>query len=351
MGVAQLGLGLALKLGLGQLHRDDRGETLTAVLAGHLLLVLEDFHLLAVGVEHVGQGLLEAGLVHAALGGVDVVGEGHQNLVVGVGVLHGDLRDGVVLHAGHVDDAVVDGGLVLVDEGHKLPDAALIVHGVLLLHAGTAVLNDNLQSGVQEGLLPHAGMEDFVVIDRVLKHLGVGLEHHLGAVAVGLAHDGHALGDLATGELHLVDFAVLVDAHLQPLGQGVDHAGAHAVEAAGHLVAAAAELTAGVEDGEHNLQSGQAGLGLDIHGDAAAVVGDGDDVTLQNGHVDTVAVAGQGLVDGVVHDFVHQMVQARGGGGADIHTGPLAHRLQALQHLNLTAAVLVVHLSGALFQF
>ena len=63
-----------------------------------------------------------------------------------------------------------------------------------------------------------------------------------------------------------------MDPHLQPLAQGVDHAGAHAVEAAGHLVAAAAELAAGVEDGEHHLQGGQAGLGLDVHGDAAAVV-------------------------------------------------------------------------------
>ena len=50
--------------------------------------------------------------------------------------------------------------------------------------------------------------------------------------------------------------------------------GAHAVQAAGDLVAPAAELAAGVQDGKDHLQGGLAGLGLDVHGDAAAVVHD-----------------------------------------------------------------------------
>ena len=40
------------------------------------------------------------------------------------------------------------------------------------------------------------------------------------------------------------------------------------MQAAGDLVPAAAELAAGVEDGEHHLQGGLAGLGLDVHRDA-----------------------------------------------------------------------------------
>ena len=55
-----------------------------------------------------------------------------------------------------------------------------------------------------------------------------------------------------------------------------------------------------------------------------------------------VAVTGQGLVDGVVHDLVDQMVQSALTGGTDIHAGALAHRFQALQDLNLTGVVLVV---------
>lgn len=188
-------------------------------------------------------------------------------------------------------------------------------------------------------------MEDVVVVDGgVGEHLGVGLKGDHGAPLFGIAGHGHLLGDLAPGEFHLIDLAVLVDLDLQPLAEGVDHAGAHAVEAAGHLVAAAAELTAGVEDGVDNLQGGPPGLGLDVHGDAAAVVGDGDDVALPDDDVDLVAVAGQGLVDGVVHDLIDQMVQAGGGSGADIHAGPLTDGLQALEDLDLRAAVFVLDL-------
>jgi hypothetical protein len=71
-----------------------------------------------------------------------------------------------------------------------------------------------------------------------------------------------------------IDLAVFEYLDLQPFGQGVDHGGAHAVEAAGDLVAAAAEFAAGVQHGVHHLKRGLAGLGLDVHGDAAAVVGD-----------------------------------------------------------------------------
>ena len=46
------------------------------------------------------------------------------------------------------------------------------------------------------------------------------------------------------------------------------------MEAAGDLIAPAAELAAGVEDGEDHLQGGLARLGLDVHGDAAAIVDD-----------------------------------------------------------------------------
>ena len=56
-------------------------------------------------------------------------------------------------------------------------------------------------------------------------------------------------------------------------------------------------------------------------------------------HHDGVAEARQGLVDGVVHNLVHQVVQPPGAGGADVHARALAHGLQAFQHLDLVAVV------------
>ena len=147
------------------------------------------------------------------------------------------------------------------------------------------------------------------------------------------------LQNVAAAEAHLIDLAVLVDLDLQPLGEGVDDRGAHAVQAAGHLVAPAAEFAAGVQHGEDDLQRALAGLLLNIHGDAAAVVGHANDVPLFDDDLDMGAVAGQRLVDGVIHDLIHQMVQARGRGGADVHARPLADRFQTLQNLDLRSIV------------
>ena len=76
--------------------------------------------------------------------------------------------------------------------------------------------------------------------------------------------------------------AVAADIDPQPLRTGVDYGCADTVQTAGHLVAGVltAELTACVEDGINDGDGGQTGIGLDIHGDTAAVVGDLNDVIL-----------------------------------------------------------------------
>ena len=94
IGVSELLLGLALELGLRQLDRDDGRDALAHVLARDLVVALDDVVLLAVGVDDPRQRRLEAGLVHAAFGGVDVVGKGDQVFVEAVVVLQGDLGDG-----------------------------------------------------------------------------------------------------------------------------------------------------------------------------------------------------------------------------------------------------------------
>lgn len=116
------------------------------------------------------------------------------------------------------------------------------------------------------------------------------------------------------------------------------------MQAAGHLIAGilAAELAAGMEHGVHDGDSRDAQLGLDVHGDAAAVVRNFDDVAGLDGDFDVGAVAGQSFVDGVIYDLIDQVVQAGGAGGTDVHTGALAHGFQAFQDLDLCAAVGVV---------
>ena len=69
--------------------------------------------------------------------------------------------------------------------------------------------------------------------------------------------------------------------------------------------------------------------------DAAAVVDDPAAAVGQQGDVDAGAVAGHGLVDGVVDDLPDEVVQAGRTGGADVHAGPLADRIEALEDLDI----------------
>ena len=80
---------------------------------------------------------------------------------------------------------------------------------------------------------------------------------------------------------------------------------------------------------------------MDAHGEAAAVVLDGDGaVGVQRDH-DVVAEARQRLVHGVVDDFIDEMMQSALIRGADVHARTAANGLQTLEDLNLTFVIVV----------
>ena len=133
-----------------------------------------------------------------------------------------------------------------------------------------------------------------------------------------------------------------VDVDVHPRGQRVDDREADAVQAAGGDVRAAAELAAGVQLGRHHLDAGQPGLGLLVGRDAAAVVVDLDGVVGVQGDLDPVRGAGQRLVDAVVDDLPEAVHEAAGVGGADVHAGALADRLQPLEDEEVCRVVRVV---------
>ena len=124
-------------------------------------------------------------------------------------------------------------------------------------------------------------------------------------------------------------------------GQRVHHRHADAVQAAGDLVGVGVELAAGVQLGHDDLggRALELVVVLDAGRDAAAVVQHRDRVVGMDGDHDLVAEAGQRLVDRVVDDLEHHVMQAGAVGGvADVHPGALAHRLEALQDLDRVAS-------------
>ena len=155
------------------------------------------------------------------------------------------------------------------------------------------------------------------------------------------AGDGQRRHRVAALKAHLVRLAAAINAQHQPIGQCVDDRDADAVEAAGNLVGVLVEFPAGVQLGHDHLGRRDALALVDVGGDAAAVVADGARAVGVQDHVDAAGVSRQRLVDGVVDHLIDHVVQARAVVGvADIHARPLAHGVQALEHLDGVGAVL-----------
>src|SRR5690606_22469506 len=170
--------------------------------------------------------------------------------------------------------------------------------------------------------------------------LRVRLEGDPGAGALAFPHDLEIGDRRPPGETLAVNPAAALDLHLQPLGERVDHGHAHTVQAAGNLVPAVlTEFAAGVQRSQHGFHRGAPGLGMDAHGNAAAVVDDGQRAVLVDDDVDAVAIARHRLVDAVVDHLYEQVVQPARVGAADVHSRPPAHGFQAFEDLDLLGLV------------
>src|SRR5215218_4675120 len=100
------------------------------------------------------------------------------------------------------------------------------------------------------------------------------------------------------------------------------------MQTARDFVAAVTELGTGVQHSERQGDSGDLLPGMVLDWDAATVVDHLDPAFGQDPDHNRVAESSQRLIDGVVHYLVNQVVQASFPGGADVHAGPLAYRLQ-----------------------
>ena len=79
---------------------------------------------------------------------------------------------------------------------------------------------------------------------------------------------------------------------------------------------------------------------VDVDGDATAVVGDRHGVVLADDDLDGVAVAGEGLVDGVVDHLVHQMVEPTGVRRPDVHRRAFPDGVEPLQNQDGAGSVI-----------
>jgi len=105
------------------------------------------------------------------------------------------------------------------------------------------------------------------------------------------------------------------------------------VQTTRNLVAASlTELSAGVQSGHDDLGRRLVAIPrVRIDRDSSSVVGDARAAVRQQGDVDSRAVPGHRLVDGVVDDLSDELVQPFEPGGADVHARPLADGLEPFE--------------------
>src|SRR5205085_8058561 len=107
-----------------------------------------------------------------------------------------------------------------------------------------------------------------------------------------------------------------------------------------HLVAATADLAGRMQGRHHDLGRGATlVLGMLVDRDAPAVVRHTHGAVGAQRHLDPRAVPGHRLVDGVVDDLPDQVVEAARARRPDVHTGPLAHGIETLEHLDVLSRI------------
>ena len=188
----------------------------------------------------------------------------------------------------------------------------------------------NRDALVQKGQLADAQTQGIIAVFSFRKDAGIRQEVDGRAGNLAVALFIKLLRCLALAELDAIAFAATTHLDLHLFAQRVNAGNTNAMQTAGNLVAAIAELAACVQHGHDNLDSRLLFLFHHIDGDTASIIDNSNAVILMDDDLNVAAIAGQRLVNTVVHNLIHQMVQTAGRGTADIHSRSFAYCFQAL---------------------
>src|SRR5207253_8321791 len=249
------------------------------------------------------------------------VGEREDLFLISVVVLHGDLEIDTFADTFEIDDFIVQRFFVLVEVLNERNDAAGIVKFVLLLVA--LVFDRNEQSAIEKGEFSKTLGKNIEAECRGLEDSVVGLEADLGSTPIRMSgHLERTRWNAPVVALY-IHLAPAPDLEIQPLRKRVNHGHTNAVQAARNFVCSVVEFSSRVKLCKNNLCCRLSFLRHDLCRYPAAVVDDGNRIVDVNNHVNFRAESCESFINGVVYDFIHEVVQSIRAGRTDIHRSPL----------------------------
>ena len=198
------------------------------------------------------------------------------------------------------------GPVQILDEGD---DAPFVVEVVALFVA--LIENVDLHSAIEKSQFPQPLGEGFEGKLGGFENFRVGPESDVGPPFDGAPSSSRgAIGNSAFVALP-VNLASAANFQFQLARKGIDDRNADPVQATGNLIGVAVEFAARMQDGHDHFCRRFFLGGVHLDRDSAAVVLDRHRAVEMDDDRNLVAMAGQSFVDGVVDNFIDQMVQTR----------------------------------------
>ena len=213
-----------------------------------------------------------------------------------------------------------------------------------LLIGGALIRERDQQSLVQECQFAQPLRQRVVVVLGRGKDAAIGQEMHFRPAFLGRAGFLQLAVGFALGIVLLPGSPVAPDLQLKILAECIHAGHAHTVQSARNFVGRRIEFPPGVQGGHHYLRRGNF-LAVNVHvvhGNAAAVIDYRDRVVDVDRDFNLVGETSKRLIDGIIDNFVDQMVQSQIAGRADVHSRPQAYGFHAAEHFDGVGSVVAI---------
>ena len=291
--------------------------------------------------------------MRAAIALRDVVGEAQDVFVIAVIPFQRDFNGNAIALPGNRNGIGKEWCLGAIQPFHKGGNPTFIIQLNFLLFGMARVDQEQANARVQKGEFAKAMLQLVKIKLGDLERVWAWQEGHaraaLGPTPIIIARRADDLErrhGIAMLKLHIMLLPIAPDRQVEPDRQRVDNGHANAVQAARHLIGIVVgrvfKLPACVQLRHDDFGGRHAFFGVNIGWDAAPIILNRDRSIGIELDDHPVAMAGQRLVNRIIRDLKHHMVQARTIIGiANIHARALTHRIKAFENLDRVSAIVV----------